>query len=77
MSSACKNVNWNKLGALLSGKILQTVECTNNIHVDLVWGCLLDKCYDDVRRSNIPPGIYHLGLTLKLIKVIIGINLEK
>ena len=39
MCSACKNVDWNKLGALLS-KMLQTVECRpttcNNIDVDLV-----------------------------------------
>ena len=35
----CKNVDWNKLGALLSGKMLQTVKCTNNIDVDLDWEC--------------------------------------
>ena len=31
------HVGWNKLEALLSGKILQRVECTNNIDVDMVW----------------------------------------
>ena len=36
MCSACKNVDWNKLGALLSGKMLQTVKCNNNIEVDLL-----------------------------------------
>ena len=41
MCSACRNVDWNKLGALLSGKMLQTVECTNKIDVDLVWECWL------------------------------------
>ena len=41
MCSACKNVAWNKLGAYLSGKMLQTVECTNNIDVDLDWECWL------------------------------------
>ena len=30
-----------KLGALLSGKILQTVECTNIVDVDLDWECWL------------------------------------
>ena len=34
MCSACK-------GTLLHGKIIQTVECTNNIDVDLVWECWL------------------------------------
>ena len=29
------NRDWNKLGVLLSGKMLQTVECTDNIDVDL------------------------------------------
>ena len=72
MCSACKNIYWNKLGALLSGKILQTFECTINIDVDLDWKCW-HQCYDDavkacvpkinVRRSNLPPEIYHLGLT--------------
>ena len=37
MSSTCKNVDWNKLGALLSDKMLKTVEGTKNIDVDLVW----------------------------------------
>ena len=37
MCSACKNVDWNKLGVSLSGKMLQTVECTINIDVDLDW----------------------------------------
>ena len=41
MCSACRDVHWNKLGALLSGKMLQTVKCNNNIDVDLVWGCWL------------------------------------
>ena len=36
-----RNVDWNKLEALLSGKILQTVKCTNNIDVDLAWGSWL------------------------------------
>ena len=36
-----KKVDWNKLGALLSGKMLQTVECTNNIDVDLHSECWL------------------------------------
>ena len=36
MCSACENVDWNKLGALLSGKMFHTVECTNNIDGDLV-----------------------------------------
>ena len=58
---ACKNVDWNKLGALLSGKKLQTVECTDSIDVDLVWICWL-QWYDDVRRSNVLPEIYRLGL---------------
>ena len=37
MCSACKNVDWNRhtLGAFLSGKMLQTVEFTNNIDADL------------------------------------------
>ena len=64
MCSACRNVYWNTLGALLSGKMLQTVECTSNIDVDLVWECWL-QCCDDVTRSHVPPGIYHLGLTLE------------
>ena len=52
--------------------MFQTVECTNNIDVDLDWECWL-QCYGDavktcvpkitVRRSNIALGIYHLGLT--------------
>ena len=41
MCSACKNVDWNKLGALLIGEKLQTVECINNIDVDLDWECWL------------------------------------
>ena len=41
MCSACKNVDWNTLGALFSGKMLQTVECNINIDVDLVWECWL------------------------------------
>ena len=43
MRSACKNVDWDKLRALLSGKLLQTVECTNSIDVDLNldWECWL------------------------------------
>ena len=45
-------MDWNKLRALLSGKMFQTVECTNNIDVDLVCECWL-WCYDDIRRYNL------------------------
>ena len=89
MCIACRNVDWNKLGALLSGKMLQTVECTNNIGVDLVWECWL-QCYDDVTRCtprNLPPWFDSEVRRLKkkqawtkakkFNKVIIEINLEK
>ena len=41
MCSACRNVDLNKLGAWWSGKMLQIVECTINIDVDLVCECWL------------------------------------
>ena len=53
MSNVSKNVDWNKLRAFLSGKMLQTVECTNNIDVDLDWECWL-QCYDDAVKTRVP-----------------------
>ena len=59
-----KNVNWIKLGALLTVKMLQRFEQTYNIDVDLAWESWL-QCYDDavkacvpkitVKKSNLPP----------------------
>ena len=50
MCSACKNVDWNKLRALLNGKMLHIIECTNNIDVDLYWECWL-QCYDNAVKT--------------------------
>ena len=75
---------WNRLSVCLmyvkrrlekiSREMLQTVECTNNIDVDLEWKYWL-QCYNDtvktsvskinVRTANLPPGLYHLAFTLK------------
>ena len=71
MCSACKNVDLNKLGALLSGKRKSNVLIT----YILIWTGnvgssamkMLQTCVPKItiRRSNVPLGIYHLGLTLK------------
>ena len=45
-----KKIDWNKLGALLRDTMLQTVECTNKIDVDLDWKCWL-QCYDDAVKT--------------------------
>ena len=58
-----KNVDWKKLGALLTVKMLQRFEQTDSIDVDVAWVSWL-QCYDEavkacvpeitIRKSNLP-----------------------